>query len=129
MFYRPDRVDPTLIHTSLPVQALTANDGWCDDINYPKQYNQHVTLPFAGSHEALWRDDHVYDLLLVVGYNDNPVQLGKGSAIFMHMARDGYQPTAGCIALTEDDLLKILPQLTSKSSVTIAANGSVTINT
>jgi L,D-peptidoglycan transpeptidase YkuD (ErfK/YbiS/YcfS/YnhG family) len=60
------------------------------------------------SHEKLWRDDEVYDIVVVLGFNDNPVVPGKGSAIFMHIARQGYSPTAGCIAFSREDLLEIL---------------------
>jgi L,D-peptidoglycan transpeptidase YkuD (ErfK/YbiS/YcfS/YnhG family) len=65
-------------------------------------------LPFAAGHERLWRDDHVYDVIAVVGYNDEPVVPGRGSAIFLHVARPGYAPTEGCIALSLDDALSVL---------------------
>jgi len=104
-FYRADRLPP--FETSLPLQALTAVDGWCDDASH-SSYNRLVRLPFAAGHEKLWRDDGIYDVIVVLGYNDDPVVPGQGSAIFLHVARPGYEPTEGCIALALDDLLALL---------------------
>ena len=67
-------------------------------------------FPHVGGYEVLWRDDNVYDLLAVVGYNDDPVVPGAGSAIFVHIARPGLTPTTGCIGVAVDDLLE-LPRL------------------
>lgn len=106
VFYRSDKLgNPP--ETILPTQALAQDDGWSDDVNLP-EYNQLVKLPYNGSREKLWRDDRLYDIVVVLGYNDNPPIAGKGSAIFMHVAREGYAPTAGCIALSREDLLEIL---------------------
>ena len=106
VFYRPDKFkNPP--ETFFPIQALTQDDGWSDDVNLP-QYNQPVKLPYHGSHEKLWREDHLYDIIVILGYNDDPPIAGKGSAIFMHVAREEYTPTAGCIALSRKDLLEIL---------------------
>jgi L,D-peptidoglycan transpeptidase YkuD (ErfK/YbiS/YcfS/YnhG family) len=105
ILYRADRVQKP--KTKLPVRALTKNDGWCDDSTCIA-YNRLVQLPHRGSHEKLWREDDVYDIIAVVGYNDDPPVPGNGSAIFMHIAREGYSPTAGCVALAKDDLLRVL---------------------
>ena len=105
VFYRADRIDQP--KTSLPVRPLNETDGWCDD-SADTNYNKLVPLPYPASHETLWRDDHVYDIIVVVGYNDAPPVHGKGSAIFMHLARESYSPTAGCVALAREDLLDIL---------------------
>jgi L,D-peptidoglycan transpeptidase YkuD (ErfK/YbiS/YcfS/YnhG family) len=103
--YRPDRL-PTP-KSAVPVRPLVASDGWCDDPTHP-EYNRSVRLPINASAEALWRDDAVYDIIGVLGWNDDPVQPGRGSAIFLHAARPDYAPTEGCIALALVDLRHIL---------------------
>ena len=108
IFYRADRVAPP--RTSLPLRAITEDDGWCDAPGDPN-YNRLVKLPYPASHEEMWRADHLYDLVAVLGFNDDPVVPGKGSAIFLHLARDGYAPTHGCVALNYDDALAAIEQL------------------
>ena len=105
VLFRPDR-EPAP-ETLLPAQPLRPDSGWCDD-PASASYNQPVTLPFAARAEAMWRDDAVYDLVVVIGHNDSPVVPGCGSAIFLHVARDGYAPTEGCIAFAREDLIAIL---------------------
>ena len=112
VFYRPDRIDH--IETKLPLRKVIkgeGGDGWCDEPNDP-QYNQSVTLPYNGRHEVLWRDDNLYDIILVIGYNDSPVISNPpmGSAIFVHIRRDDGGPTAGCVSLDRAGLLKILEE-------------------
>lgn len=124
VFYRPDRLAKHELQTGLPSQAMSQSSAWCDDIHSPF-YNQFVKLPFTPSHEALWRDDHVYDIVVVVGYNDHPIIKEKGSAIFLHIAREGYTPTAGCVAFSKNDLLAILKQLGPKAHVTVDENRHV----
>jgi L,D-peptidoglycan transpeptidase YkuD (ErfK/YbiS/YcfS/YnhG family) len=117
LFYRSDRVQiPKNI--KLPAQEILPDDAWCDDINDPA-YNTHVKLPHPGSYENLYRDDEIYDLIVVIGYNDNPPIAGKGSAIFIHVARTDYSPTAGCIALAKADLLEIIKDLTPETKIKI----------
>ncbi len=82
-------------------------DGWCDDPEHA-DYNTAVTLPHAGRHERLWRQDGIYDIVGVLGWNDAPVKRGRGSAIFLHVAGDGFGPTEGCVALARADLLALL---------------------
>lgn len=108
IFYRADRMAAPRVR--LPLHVLAPNDGWCDAPNDP-QYNRQVKLPYGASAEQMWRDDHLYDLVAVIGFNDDPVVAGKGSAIFLHMAKPGYPPTAGCVALAEEDLRAALAQL------------------
>jgi len=105
VFWRPDRLPRP--ETALPAEALHPQAGWCDDPASPL-YNRPVQLPFAHSHEKLWREDHVYDLIVVLGYNDAPIAPGKGSAIFLHVAREDYAPTEGCVACALPDLLALL---------------------
>ncbi|MEK9967541.1 MAG: L,D-transpeptidase family protein [Ferrovibrio sp.] len=108
VYYRADRVDAP--QTRLPLQALTPQDGWCDDPLDPA-YNRFVVLPHAASHERLWRDDAIYDVIVVLGHNDDPPVPGLGSAIFMHVARPDYSSTEGCVALALPDLLNLLAVL------------------
>jgi L,D-peptidoglycan transpeptidase YkuD (ErfK/YbiS/YcfS/YnhG family) len=116
VYYRADRVPQPVCQ--LPMQALKPTDGWCDDPS-DTQYNRFVLLPYAASHEELWRQDHLYDVIVEIGHNDDPVVPQMGSAIFMHVARDNYGPTAGCISLALKDLLLVLRQLTEGSTVTV----------
>jgi L,D-peptidoglycan transpeptidase YkuD (ErfK/YbiS/YcfS/YnhG family) len=116
LFYRSDRLPKP--ETGLEARELTPDLGWSDDAG-ASDYNCLVTLPYAGSHEKMMRDDDIYDLVAVIGYNDNPPVAGKGSAIFMHVARPGLAPTAGCIALMKDDLLQVLKHCDAESTITI----------
>lgn len=121
VWYRPDRLP--VPETVLPVKALTPDDGWCDDVN-SDLYNLPVKRPFAGSHEALWRDDHVYDLIVVLGHNDDPPVKGLGSAIFLHLAREDYSGTEGCVALGLEHLRELLKTADSETYIEIAENGA-----
>jgi L,D-peptidoglycan transpeptidase YkuD (ErfK/YbiS/YcfS/YnhG family) len=105
VFYRPDRMDAPA--TALPIDALIPEAGWCDEPSSPL-YNRPVLTPFPLSHEKLWREDHIYDVIVVLGYNDDPVIPGKGSAIFLHLARPDYSPTEGCVACAPQDLFALL---------------------
>lgn len=105
LLYRADRITAPL--TRLPLSAIARDDGWCDDPGHA-DYNRRVKLPHPARHETLWREDALYDLVLVLGYNDAPVVPGRGSAIFMHIARPNWQPTEGCVALAPMDLRAIL---------------------
>lgn len=105
VLYRADRVARPV--TALPTSSIRPEDGWCDDPADPR-YNQPVALPYAASHETLWRDDALYDILVVLGHNDAPPEPGAGSAIFLHVAGADFSPTQGCVALRQDDLLAVL---------------------
>lgn len=120
IWYRADKL--ALPKMTLPVRPITPNDGWCDAPEHTA-YNTHVLLPFDASHERLWREDDVYDIVVELGHNDSPPKQNMGSCIFMHVARPAYQPTEGCVALELTDLLKILPQLTLQSTITIHNKG------
>ncbi len=116
VLYRADRgLRP---RTQLPLRAIRDHDGWCDD-PADRNYNQLVRLPSQRSAEGLMRADHLYDLVIVLGYNDVPRVRGKGSAIFIHLARPGLTPTDGCIALSRRDLTMLLAQLRSDSTIVI----------
>jgi L,D-peptidoglycan transpeptidase YkuD (ErfK/YbiS/YcfS/YnhG family) len=107
VFYRADRV-PHLI-TSLPLWSIKKEDGWCDAPE-DDSYNRLVKLPYPASAEHMWRDDGLYDIVAVIGFNDDPVYAGCGSAIFLHIAQPDYAPTAGCVALAKADLIAALEQ-------------------
>lgn len=116
IFYRADRVAPP--RTALPLRAIEKDDGWCDAPGDPN-YNRLVKLPYPASHEQMWREDYLYDLVAVLGFNDAPVVPGKGSAIFLHLARDGYASTHGCVALTYEDAVAAIEQLRPGDQVVI----------
>jgi L,D-peptidoglycan transpeptidase YkuD (ErfK/YbiS/YcfS/YnhG family) len=118
VWYRPDKGQAP--ETGIPAIALRADDGWCDAAGHPA-YNRPVTLPFPASHERMWRADGVYNLVVELGYNDDPVVAGKGSAIFLHVARPDYAPTEGCVALAEDDLRAVLQRLEGGFTLEIRA--------
>ena len=105
LLYRPDRVARPA--TELPTSPLQPDDGWCDDPS-DHRYNRAVKTGAGARCEALWRADSIYDVIVVLGYNDDPVVPGCGSAIFLHRAREKYAPTAGCIAMALDDLRTVL---------------------
>jgi L,D-peptidoglycan transpeptidase YkuD (ErfK/YbiS/YcfS/YnhG family) len=119
VLFRPDRLTPP--KTRLPIQALAHQSGWCDDPN-STAYNSLVKLPFSNRHEILWREDFIYDVIVVLGYNDNPVVPGKGSAIFLHVAKPGYSPTEGCVALSLEDLLYVLKSATPETQLVVSAD-------
>jgi len=108
IFYRADRIPRPV--TVLPLRAIARDDGWCDAPDDPN-YNRLVKRPYPASSEAMWREDHLYDLVAVLGYNDNPAVPGKGSAIFLHLAKPDYDFTQGCIALALDDARAAIAQL------------------
>jgi L,D-peptidoglycan transpeptidase YkuD (ErfK/YbiS/YcfS/YnhG family) len=116
VLFRPDRVAAPV--TVLPASPLSPEDGWCDDPG-DTRYNQPVRLPYAGRHERLWREDGLYDILVVLGHNDSPPVAGHGSAIFLHVAGPGYAPTEGCVALAIPDLLTVLQGIGAGSRVCI----------
>jgi L,D-peptidoglycan transpeptidase YkuD (ErfK/YbiS/YcfS/YnhG family) len=117
LLWRADRLPQPV--TGLPVRAIASEDGWCDDPE-SSLYNQPVRRPFAARHERLWRRDRVYDLIVPLGYNDDPIERGRGSAIFLHVARRAYSPTEGCVALSRADLLEVLAGADARSRVVIA---------
>lgn len=105
LLYRADRLPPP--EGRLPRGPLAPEDGWCEDPAHA-DYNLPVTLPHPARHERLWREDGLYDLIGVLGWNDAPVVPGRGSAIFLHVARPDLAPTEGCIALPLPALRRLL---------------------
>lgn len=118
LYYRADKIEtpPTI----LPVTEITPDLGWCDDPAYP-DYNKAVALPFPGSHEKMWRDDDLYDIVIEISHNHSPSIPGKGSAVFIHIAKEKYEGTEGCIALKKEDLIQLLAE--NPSSIVIPGEG------
>ena len=116
VLYRADRVARP--HSVLPIARITPVSGWCD-APADRNYNRPVRLPYPASAEALWRDDHLYDVLVILDHNRRPRVRELGSAIFMHCASDGMQPTAGCIALARRQLVAMLAWLRTGQRIVI----------
>jgi L,D-peptidoglycan transpeptidase YkuD (ErfK/YbiS/YcfS/YnhG family) len=116
VLYRPDRTPrPT---SGLAVRPLMRSDGWVDDPG-DANYNRLVSLPYPASAEQMWREDHLYDVVVIIGYNTDPIIPGAGSAIFLHVAAPDFTPTAGCVVIEKEILIKLLPFLGSASKITI----------
>lgn len=105
VYFRNDRL--VLPRIGLPARPINERDGWCDDPRSPT-YNRLVHIPNEWSHEKMWREDGLYDLVVVVGYNDDPPEGEWGSAIFLHVAREDFASTRGCVAFARDELLELL---------------------
>jgi L,D-peptidoglycan transpeptidase YkuD (ErfK/YbiS/YcfS/YnhG family) len=116
-FYRADRLQRP--RTLLPLSALRKDDGWCDAPG-DRNYNRHVRHPYPASAEAMWRQDHLYDVVIVLGHNEVPRVQGMGSAVFMHVAGAGFSATAGCVALKLPDLLRVLEHVSAETTLRIA---------
>lgn len=116
VFYRPDKEEVPI--SVYPVTAISPTTGWCDDPGDEK-YNQLVRYPWRSSAEQLWRDSDVYDLIIVLGHNDDPVVPHKGSAIFLHVAREGLKPTQGCVAIEHAALRRLITMMDSDDQIVI----------
>jgi L,D-peptidoglycan transpeptidase YkuD (ErfK/YbiS/YcfS/YnhG family) len=121
IYYRNDLV--VLPKVALPARPIGEHDGWCDDPRSPT-YNRLVNIPNEWSAEKMWREDGLYDLVVVVGYNDDPPEGEWGSAIFLHIARDDYAGTQGCVAFSRDDLLELLPLLTRDTRLRVLSHAA-----
>jgi len=121
LFYRADKGPRP--RTLLPARAIAPDDGWCDAPR-DRAYNTLVKRPYAASHEEMWREDDMYDLVVDIDYNRGGgwypgIRKGKGSAIFMHVVRPGFTPTAGCVAFRKEDLRRLLPHLGPRTRIAI----------
>jgi L,D-peptidoglycan transpeptidase YkuD (ErfK/YbiS/YcfS/YnhG family) len=116
VLYRADRVPRP--RTRLPVRPIRRDDGWCD-APADRNYNRPVHHPYPASAERLWRTDHLYDVVVLLAHNSRPRVRGRGSAVFMHLARPGYASTEGCIALRRDNLLRVLKRLGPGAAVRV----------
>ena len=116
IFFRKDRVKKIL--SKLKVIQIKKNYGWCDDTKL-KSYNKFIKFPFKGSAEKLHIKENVYDIIVVINYNVNPIKKKRGSAIFLHVAKKNYEPTLGCIALSKKDLKYLLSIINKKTFLKI----------
>jgi len=116
ILYRKDRIKK--IQSKLRKIIINKNMGWCDDPK-SKKYNKLINLPFNGNYEKLFKKENIYDIILVLDYNMNPIRKNKGSAIFIHVAKKNYEKTKGCIAIKKVELLKILKEIKINTKVKI----------
>jgi len=116
IYFRADKIKS--IKTNIKKIKIKKNMGWCDD-PVSRFYNQQIKLPSKYSHEKLYRNDDLYDLIAVLNYNTNPIIKNKGSAIFMHIAKNSYKKTEGCIALKKKHLINILGQIKKNTKIKI----------
>ena len=116
IYYRKDRIKK--INSVFKIIEIKKNMGWCDDPE-SKKYNQLIKLPSKYRHEKLFRNDRIYDLMIVLNYNMSPVIKNKGSAIFIHIAKNNYNKTKGCIALKKKDLIEIVTKIKRDTKIII----------
>jgi len=116
ILYRKDRI--INLETKLKTLAIKKNMGWCDD-SKSKNYNQLIKIPFKYTYEKLWIRQNIYDIILVLNYNRNPIIKNKGSAIFLHIAKNKYQATKGCIAISKNNIKLLVSKLSLKSKLII----------
>jgi len=115
-FYRADRGQKPL--AKLPSTAIRPIDGWCDD-PADRRYNQPVRLPYPARHERMWRDDHLYDVVVDIACNRGPIVKGRGSAIFLHLAKPNLAPTEGCVAVPPHMAARLLQRIGPKTRIEI----------
>ena len=116
MLYRKDRIKR--IKSKIKKIIIKKNMGWCDD-PLSKSYNKLIKTPSKYNYEKIYKKENVYDIILVLNYNMNPVSKNKGSAIFIHIAKKNYKKTEGCIAIKKIHLLKIVKELKNNTRVKI----------
>jgi L,D-peptidoglycan transpeptidase YkuD (ErfK/YbiS/YcfS/YnhG family) len=105
--------------TRLPVRPIRADDGWCED-PHDRHYNQRIAVPANSNADRLQRPDRLYDFIIELDHNTRPRVAGRGSAVFIHVARDGFAPTAGCVALTMPALRRLIERLGPHTRIDIA---------
>ena len=116
ILYRKDRIKK--LDTILKKLPIKKNMGWCDD-SKSKKYNKLIRTPFTYSYEKLFKKENIYDVILVLNYNMNPIKKNKGSAIFIHIAKKGYKSTKGCVAIKKNELIKLLKDIKKNTKVKI----------
>lgn len=121
VLFRADRVARPV--TRLPVRLVRRHDGWCD-APQDRNYNRLVRLPYPASHESLWRDDHLYDVVVVLSHNERPRRHYLGSAVFLHIADPGGRPTAGCVSVAPRDMRRLLALCDPETSISIGTTAT-----
>lgn len=116
IWWRADRMPRP--KTSLPVRRITRTDAWCED-PADRRYNRPFTLAENEKGDRLWRDDHLYDLIVEIDHNFRPRVANRGSAVFLHLARENLKPTAGCIAMPLGDLRRLVAKLDKNTKIRI----------
>jgi len=104
--------------TRLAMTPIGADLGWCE-VPEDRNYNRPVKIPYGASHERMKRDDRLYDACLVLDWNISPRMRGRGSAIFFHLARPGFTPTLGCVAVSRRTMARLLPLLSNRTIVKV----------
>jgi L,D-peptidoglycan transpeptidase YkuD (ErfK/YbiS/YcfS/YnhG family) len=105
--------------SKLPLAPITADLGWCEVPN-DRNYNRPVRMPYPVSHESMMRPDNLYDACIVLDWNIRPRRRGGGSAIFFHLARPGYTPTQGCVAVSRGVMAQMLPLLSRRTVLVVS---------
>jgi L,D-peptidoglycan transpeptidase YkuD (ErfK/YbiS/YcfS/YnhG family) len=115
-FYRADHGPRP--RAGLPLRRIRPNDGWSDDPR-DRRYNRPVRLPYPATHEKMWREDHLYDVVVDIAWNRGPIIAGRGSAIFLHLARPGFLPTEGCVAVDRRMIGRLMERIGPRTRIEI----------
>ncbi|MDX8514886.1 L,D-transpeptidase [Mesorhizobium sp. VK23E] len=116
-YFRNDQF-PGGRRTRLAMAPIGPDLGWCE-VPDDRNYNRPVKIPYGASHERMRRADRLYDVCLVLDWNIAPRRRGRGSAIFFHLARPGFTPTEGCVAVTARTMARLLPLLSDRTVVRV----------
>jgi len=117
IYYRADKIKKII--SPIKKIQIKKNMGWCDD-SKSNFYNQQINLPSKFGYEKLYRNDNLYDLIIVINYNMNPIIKNKGSAIFIHVAKNYYKKTKGCIALKKKNLIELISSIKKNTKIKIS---------
>ena len=116
ILYRKDKIN--YLRSVIKKTQIKKNMGWCDDPK-SKDYNKLIKYPFNYKSEKLYRSNNIYDIILVLDFNMHPIKKNKGSAIFIHISNNKYNPTQGCIAIKKKELLKLIKFIDKKTKIFI----------
>ena len=116
LFYRSDRILPP--RAGVEARPIRPSDGWCETVG-DRNYNRLVRMPYAASHETMYREDHLYDIVVELSHNERPRVQGHGSAVFLHLRRSDGGTTVGCIAVCLKDMKLLLARCSPRTRITI----------